>query len=114
MIMPILKTLLQSYGRPAAVGWLVTGFCPRAGTAAVSGRLGDLYGRKPVMLVMFGPHRDRIGDSAPRRDSGGHHFRAHPAGFRSRPGALTFVSPVNTPLRAGPLAIRGHHGDDIS
>jgi len=54
MIMPVLKTLLQSYGRPAAVGWLVTSFLVLgAGTAAVCGRLGDLYGRKQVILVML-------------------------------------------------------------
>jgi len=55
MVLTALKTLIQTFGRPIAVGWLVTSYLlVAAGAAAVCGRLGDLYGRRLVLLVALG------------------------------------------------------------
>lgn len=54
MIYPALKTLLHDYGQPITVGWLVTIYMLiSAGTAAIAGRLGDIYGRRKVLLMLL-------------------------------------------------------------
>lgn len=52
MIWAALSPLYSQYGDPVKVGWLVTGFTlVSAGSAAICGRLGDLFGRRRVMLA---------------------------------------------------------------
>ncbi|WP_419709620.1 MFS transporter [Pseudomonas sp. NFX224] len=54
MIYSALATLYRLYGDPATVGWLVTGFLlVSAGAAAVCGRLGDLFGRKRLLIIVL-------------------------------------------------------------
>src|SRR3546814_8742062 len=46
MILAALKRLIEDFGNPAMVGWLITGYLiVGAAIAAVVGRLGDLFGR---------------------------------------------------------------------
>lgn len=55
MLYVALSNLYKVYGDPIGVGWLITAFTlTSAGSAAVAGRLGDLYGRRKVMLIMLG------------------------------------------------------------
>jgi len=55
MIYAALSALYKQYGDPIGVGWLLTAFTlTSAASAAVAGRLGDLFGRRRVMLVMLG------------------------------------------------------------
>lgn len=52
MIYTAVRDLLEEYGRPETIGWLLSGYLlVAAGTAAICGRLGDLYGRKLVLIV---------------------------------------------------------------
>ena len=54
MILAALKVLVAEFGDPALVGWLVTGFLiVGAASAAVVGRLGDIYGRRKVLLIVL-------------------------------------------------------------
>ncbi len=54
MIYAALSGLHRIYKDPALVGWLITGFLlVSAGAAAVCGRLGDLFGRRTVLLWML-------------------------------------------------------------
>src|SRR5690606_8318103 len=54
MIYVAISGLYEQYGDPVAVGWLLTAFTlTAAASAAVAGRLGDLYGRRRVMLWML-------------------------------------------------------------
>lgn len=54
MILAALKVLVAEFRDPAMVGWLVTGFLiVGAAASAVVGRLGDLYGRRRVMLIVL-------------------------------------------------------------
>lgn len=54
MILAALKVLVAEFRDPAAVGWLVTGFLiVGAAAAAVVGRLGDIYGRQRVLLIVL-------------------------------------------------------------
>lgn len=49
-----LKALIATFKDPLLVGWLVTTYLlVGAGAAAVAGRLGDLYGRRRVMLILL-------------------------------------------------------------
>lgn len=51
MIYAAVPRLNQVFGDRQAVGWLVTGFfIVSAASAAIGGRLGDLYGRRKVIL----------------------------------------------------------------
>ncbi|MGE0387298.1 MAG: MFS transporter [Gammaproteobacteria bacterium] len=52
MIYAALPTLNRLFGDPVRVGWLVSGFMlVSASAAALGGRLGDLYGRRRVLLA---------------------------------------------------------------
>jgi MFS family permease len=54
MIYVAMSGLYEQYGDPVSVGWLLTAFTlTAAASAAVSGRLGDLFGRRRVMLIML-------------------------------------------------------------
>jgi len=55
MLYAALPTLIRDFGDPITAGWLVTIHMLVAAVAAViAGRLGDIYGRKRVMLVLLG------------------------------------------------------------
>ena len=55
MVFTAIKELLEEYGRPTTVGWLLTAYLLiAAASAAVCGRLGDLFGRRTVLLAMLG------------------------------------------------------------
>ncbi len=55
MIYVALASLYQEYGDPAHVGWVITAFLlTAAGTAAVCGRLGDIYGRSRMLVITLG------------------------------------------------------------
>ena len=54
MVLAALKALIADFGNPAKVGWLITGFLI-VGTvsAALLGRLGDIYGRRRCMIIVL-------------------------------------------------------------
>lgn len=54
MILAALKVLIAEFRDPVLVGWLVTGFLiVGAAAAALVGRLGDLFGRRRVLLIVL-------------------------------------------------------------
>jgi len=54
MIYSAMKTMITLYGDGASVGWLVTAYLlVSAASAAIFGRLGDLYGRKRMILIVL-------------------------------------------------------------
>lgn len=54
MIYAALRFLIEEFGSPEAVGWTITGFLlATAVSAAICGRLGDMYGRKKVLLIVI-------------------------------------------------------------
>ena len=54
MIYVALSPLYAVYGDPIRVGWLLTAFTLTAGaSAAIGGRLGDIYGRRRMLIVML-------------------------------------------------------------
>lgn len=54
MILAALKVLVVQFGDAAKVGWLVTAFLiVGAAVSALVGRLGDIYGRQKVLLVVL-------------------------------------------------------------
>lgn len=54
MIFAAMAKLVQEFGDPAAAGWLITSYLlVGAGSAAVIGRLGDLYGRRSLMIGLL-------------------------------------------------------------
>jgi len=54
MILAALKKLIEDFGDPAMVGWLITGYLiVGAAIAAVVGRLGDLFGRRQTLVVVL-------------------------------------------------------------
>ena len=54
MILAALKRLIQDFGNPAMVGWLITGYLiVGAAIAAIVGRLGDLFGRRQTLIVVL-------------------------------------------------------------
>ena len=55
MIYPALSKLYGIYGDPAHVGWLFTAYLlASALSSALCSRLGDLYGRRQMLLLMLG------------------------------------------------------------
>src|SRR3546814_57960 len=54
MILAALKRLIEDFGNPAMVGWLITGYLiVGAAIAAVVGRLGDLFGRRRILIAVL-------------------------------------------------------------
>lgn len=54
MILAALKVMVVEFGDTAAVGWLVTAFLiVGSAAAAIVGRLGDIYGRQRVLLIVL-------------------------------------------------------------
>jgi MFS family permease len=54
MPLPALSAWLHMYGSPIAVGWIMSSFLlVSAATAALCGSLGDLFGRKRVMMTIL-------------------------------------------------------------
>ena len=54
MMYGILATLMREFGDPVGVGWLFTSFLlVGAASAALGARLGDLFGRRRLVLVML-------------------------------------------------------------
>ena len=54
MVFTAVKALLQTYGQPVTVGWLLTAYLLMSAAAgAICGRLGDLFGRRAVLLLML-------------------------------------------------------------
>jgi MFS family permease len=54
MILAALKRLIQDFGDPAMVGWLITGYLiVGAAIAAIVGRRGDLFGRRQVLIAVL-------------------------------------------------------------
>lgn len=54
MILAALKVLVVQFGDAASVGWLVTAFLiVGSASSAVVGRLGDIYGRQQVLLIVL-------------------------------------------------------------
>ena len=54
MLYVALSDLYRDYGDPISVGWLLTAFTlTSAASAAVAGRLGDLFGRRRILLFML-------------------------------------------------------------
>ncbi|MCK9543487.1 MAG: MFS transporter [Novosphingobium sp.] len=52
MIYAALASFYRLYGDPIAIGWLVTGYMLLAmAAAAICARLGDIYGRKKVLII---------------------------------------------------------------
>lgn len=55
MIMVALSKLYELYGDPVHVGWLITAFSlASAASATLCSRLGDIFGRRRVLLIMLG------------------------------------------------------------
>ncbi|KKC24563.1 MFS transporter [Sphingomonas sp. SRS2] len=55
MIFVALAEVYRQTGDPARAAWLVTAFSlTAAGSAAIAGRFGDLYGRRRMLLIMLG------------------------------------------------------------
>jgi MFS family permease len=54
MIYGALPSVTRLYGDPAMVGWLIAGFVlVQAITAAIGGRLGDMFGRRRVLEIVL-------------------------------------------------------------
>ncbi|AUW57123.1 hypothetical protein C1T17_02510 [Sphingobium sp. SCG-1] len=55
MIIAGMKQLLVQFERPVAIGWLLTSYLLVAsGSAALGGRMGDLFGRRTVLMISLG------------------------------------------------------------
>lgn len=55
MIYAAMARLIARFGDPVMVGWLVTAYLlVAAGISAVAGRLGDIYGRRRLILILLG------------------------------------------------------------
>lgn len=55
MIFAALRYMIEDFGSPGAVGWTITSFLLSAAvSAAVCSRLGDMYDRRKMMLLVVG------------------------------------------------------------
>ena len=55
MVMTALPTVVREFGSITSAGWLVTAFLlAQAATAAVGGRLGDIFGRRLLLFIIIG------------------------------------------------------------
>jgi MFS family permease len=54
MILAASRSLLADFGDPVLIGWLISGYLiVGAAIAAVAGRLGDILGRRQVMMILL-------------------------------------------------------------
>jgi len=54
MVLAAMSTFIRTFGDPVSVGWLITAYLlVAAASAAIGGRLGDLYGRKRLLLAVL-------------------------------------------------------------
>lgn len=54
MLYAALRFLIEDFGDPVAVGWIITSFLlASAVAAAICGRLGDMFGRQRVLLAVI-------------------------------------------------------------
>ena len=54
MILAAMKYLIEDFGDPALVGWLVTAYLiVGAAAAALVGRMGDIFGRQRVLVIVL-------------------------------------------------------------
>lgn len=54
MIYAAVKSLIMAFGSPVNVGWIVTAYLlVAAAAAAICGRLGDMYGRRRLLLIVL-------------------------------------------------------------
>lgn len=54
MIFVALPKIAAEYKDVAGAGWLITGFVlAQAATAAIGGRMGDLFGRRRVLIILM-------------------------------------------------------------
>lgn len=54
MLYAALRSMIADFGNPEAVGWVMTSFLlASAVSAAICGRLGDIFGRKRVLLAVI-------------------------------------------------------------
>ena len=54
MIFAALRVFYKDFGDPVMVGWIVTAFLlVAAASASVCSRLGDMYGRRRMLLVVL-------------------------------------------------------------
>ncbi|MDB6060343.1 MAG: transporter [Verrucomicrobiaceae bacterium] len=54
MLYAALRSMIGDFGNPTAVGWVMTSFLlASAVSAAICGRLGDMFGRQRVLLVVI-------------------------------------------------------------
>lgn len=54
MIFAALRYMVEDFGSPEAIGWTITGFLLASGvSAALFGRLGDMYDRKTLLLIVI-------------------------------------------------------------
>lgn len=55
MIFAALRFMIEDFGSPGAVGWTITSFLLAASvSAAIFGRLGDMYDRRKMLLLVIG------------------------------------------------------------
>lgn len=54
MILAASRSLLADFGDPVLIGWLISGYLlVGAAIAAVAGRLGDIFGRRQVLMILL-------------------------------------------------------------
>lgn len=54
MVFAAMATFIRAFGDPVRVGWLVTAYLLVAGaSAAIGGRLGDIYGRRRLLIIVM-------------------------------------------------------------
>ncbi|WP_152639818.1 MFS transporter [Sphingobium bisphenolivorans] len=54
MVIAAMRYLIEDFGDPAKIGWLITAYLiVGAAAAAVVGRLGDLFGRRRILIIVL-------------------------------------------------------------